>query len=215
MQTKLRTYDIVPNNNISFPIGTILTVEKLYDLLDLPTVFGKHKKQGIDINKLLKALVSYKLTDNFSIKKSHEWINRNEVLDIFNLEQFSERTLYRVLETVGANKDEIMYDVQDRIFERYEFEHTNINMDWTSIVLHGDKAPLGKYGYSRDHRPDKKQITLGVSELANPINIPIGITIEPGNLNDQRHFEKTYHQVNKRLKKGSLIVFDKDAMASW
>ena len=71
MQTKLRTYDIVPNNNISFPIGTILTVEKLYDLLDLPTVFGKHKKQGIDINKLLKALVSYKLTDNFSIKKIH------------------------------------------------------------------------------------------------------------------------------------------------
>jgi len=70
MQTKLRTYDIVPNNNISFPIGTSLTVEKLYDLRDIPTVFGKHKKQGIDINKLLKALVSYKLTDNFSIKKS-------------------------------------------------------------------------------------------------------------------------------------------------
>jgi transposase len=143
MQTKLRTYEIVPNNNISFPIGTILTVEKLYNILNFASVFGKHKKHGIDINKLLKGLVSYKLTDNFSIKKAHEWINRDEVLDIFNLKEFSERTLYRVLETLGNNRETIISDIQDKLFARYDFEHTNINMDWTSLVLHGDKAPLG------------------------------------------------------------------------
>jgi hypothetical protein len=142
-QTKLRTYEIVPNTNISFPIGTILTVEKLYDALDFLTVFGKHKKHGIDINRLLKALVSYKLTDNFSIKKAHEWINREEVLELFDLDTFSERTLYRVLENIGSNREEIISDIQDNLFKRYDFEHTNINMDWTSVVLHGDKAPLG------------------------------------------------------------------------
>jgi len=210
-QTKLRTFDIIPNENICFPIGTILAVNKLYNVLDFPTVFGKHKKNGIDINDLLKALVSYKLTDNFSISKAHDWINRNEVLHIFDLEEFSERSLYRVLETVGKNRETIISDIQDRLFSRYDFEHTNLNMDWTSIVLHGDKSPLGKYGYSRDHRPDKKQITLGISELADPINVPIGITVEQGNLHDQKHFRKTYQQVNKRLKQGSLVVFDKGA----
>jgi len=84
-------------------------------------------------------------------------------------------------------------------------------MDWTSIVLYGDKSPLGKYGYSRDHRPDKKQITLGITELADPINVPIGVTVEQGNLHDQKHFRKTYQQVNSRLKQGSLVVFDKGA----
>ncbi len=74
--------------------------------------FGKHKKNGININSLLKALVSYKLTDNFSIKKAHEWINRDEVLDLFDLDTFSERTLYRVLETIGANKEEIISYIQ-------------------------------------------------------------------------------------------------------
>ncbi|AEH60669.1 transposase [Methanosalsum zhilinae DSM 4017] len=211
MQTKLRTYDIVPNENICFPIGTILTVNQLYDILDFSTVFGKHKKNGIDINNLLKALVSYKLTDNFSISKAHEWINRDEVLDIFNLPEFSERTLYRVLETLGNNRETIISDIQDRLFTRYDFEHTNINMDWSSLVLYGDKSPLGKYGYSRDHRPDKKQITLGISELADPINVPIGITVEQGNLSDQTHFKRTYQQVNRRLKQGSLVVFDKGA----
>ena len=211
MQTKLRTYNIIPNDNICFPIGTILAVNELYDVLDFSTVFGKHKKNGFDINDLLKALVSYKLTDNFSINKAHEWINRDEVLDIFNLEEFSERTLYRVLETLGNNRATIISDIQDQLFARYEFEHTNINMDWTSIVLYGNKSPLGKHGYSRDHRPDKKQITLGISELAAPINVPIGITVQKGNVPDQTHFKDTYFQVNKRLRKGSLVVFDKGA----
>jgi len=211
MKNKLRTCEIFPNKNICFPIGTIMTVENFYSTLNFDDIFSKHKKNGININKLLKALISYKLTDNFSIKKAHEWINRDEVLDLFELEQFSERTLYRVLEIIGKNRDEIISNIQDSLFCRYDFEHTNINMDWTSIVLHGDKSPLGKYGYSRDHRPDKKQITIGVSELANPINVPIGVTVEKGNLNDQKHFPKTYIQSRLRLNENSLVVFDKGA----
>jgi transposase len=211
MQTELRTNEIEANENISFPIGTIFLVRKLFEVLNFNGVFGKHKKNGIDINKLIRALVSYKLTDNFSIKRSHEWINRPEVLDEFNLSSFSERTLYRVLEILGANRDEIISDIQDVLFERYDFEHTDINMDWTSLVLHGTEAKLGKYGYSRDHRPDKKQITIGVTELADPINIPIGMTIEPGNLNDQMHFRKTYLQSRGKLREGSLVTFDKGA----
>lgn len=156
MQTELRTNQIEPNENISFPIGTIFLVGRLYDILNFSDILGKHKKNGIDFNRLIRALVSYKLTDNFSIKRSHEWINRPEVLGEFGLPSFSERTLYRVLEILGANHDEIISDIQDVLFVRYEFEHTNINMDWTSIVLYGTEARLGKYGYSRDHRPDKK-----------------------------------------------------------
>jgi len=137
MQTQLRTNEIEPTENISFPIGTIFLVTRLYDVLNFRTLFGKHKTRGIDINGLLQALISYKLTDNFSIKRAHDWITRPEVLAEFNLPPFSERTLYRVLETLGANRDEIIADLQDVLFARYDFEHTDINMDWTSIVLHG------------------------------------------------------------------------------
>jgi len=211
IQTKLRTHEIIPNDNICFPIGTIFAVEKLYDAFHFSPVFSKHKKKGLDINSLLKALISYKLTDNFSIDRAHDWINREEVLKLFDLKQFNERVLYRTLQTLGNNREEIMSDIQDIIFQVYEFPHTNANIDWTSIILHGDKSPLGKYGYSRDHRPDKKQITIGVSELSDPINIPIGFTVEQGNVNDQTHFKKTYQQINKRLRKNSLIIFDKGA----
>jgi transposase len=88
---------------------------------------------------------------------------------------------------------------------------TDINLDWTSITLYGTKSNLGKYGYSRDHRPDKLQITVGVSELKKPINTPIGVTVNKGNVLDLQHFPETYNQVKSRLKRGSFIVFDKGA----
>ncbi|MDR7667333.1 transposase, partial [Methanosarcina sp. Z-7115] len=156
-------------------------------------------------------LVSYKLTENFSIKEAGKWLNQEEILDILNLESFNERVLYRTLEILGRNKEEIISDILSSLFLVYDFEETDINLDWTSIVLHGTKSNLGKYGYSRDHRPDKLQITVGVSELKKPINIPIGITVNRGNVLDLQHFPDTYNQVKSRLKEGSLIIFDKGA----
>jgi transposase len=51
-KTKLRTELVEPNENISFPIGTILTVQIYYERLGLCGIFGKHKKRGRDINIL-------------------------------------------------------------------------------------------------------------------------------------------------------------------
>lgn len=208
-QTKLRTYDIKPNHNITFPIGTVIAVKKYSQKLDFESILKKHKKKGRDIHALVEALISYRLTENQSISKASDWINRPDVLTEFDIEEFEERTLFRVLEIIGENKEEIVSDVQDKLFDTYSFEHTNINLDWTSFVLYGDKCTLGKYGYSRDHRPDKKQITVGLSELASPINIPIGLTIKPGNINDQVHFKTTFKQVSSRLRENSLVVYDK------
>ncbi len=210
-QTQLRTDNLECNNNICFPIGTILAVQKYHTKLKFSRVFSKFKKKGRDISGLLKGLVSYKLTENLSISKASDWINRNEVRQKFNLKKFHERTLFRVLEIIGKNREEIIANIQDILFEAYSFEHTDINLDWTSIVLHGDKCKLGKHGYSRDHRPDKKQITVGITELRAPINIPIGITVNEGNVNDVTHFNETYGQVKRKLRQSSLVVFDKGA----
>lgn len=210
-QTKLRTILVKKTQHISFPIGTILAVQEYYDKLCFEDVFSKFKKKGRNINSLIQALLSYKLTENLSISKASIWINRDEVLKHFKLKSFEERTLFRVLEIIGKNREEIMSLIQDRLFIVYDFEHTNINLDWTSLVLYGTKAKIGKYGFSKDHRPDKKQITIGISELASPINIPIGLTVKDGNVNDMKHFEETYNQVRDRLEEDSLITFDKGA----
>jgi len=158
-----------PNDNICFPIGTIIAVIDFFQTLGLEELFQKFKQKGRDLASLTEALVSYKLTENLSVSKANEWINREPVLKSFKLDPFEGRTLYRSLAIVGENREEIMFGIQQCLFSIFEFEHTNVNLDWSSLVLWGQKAKLGKYGYSRDHRPDKKQITFGLAELSNPI----------------------------------------------
>lgn len=99
MQTKLRTNEPELNDNISFPIGTIFFVDKLYEILNFSDIFGKHKTRGIDINNLLRALISYKLTDNFSIKRSHDWNNRPDNQGFAELKLRS-----RTVQTISASQ---------------------------------------------------------------------------------------------------------------
>jgi transposase len=208
-QTKLRTRVLEPNTNISFPVGTAIAVKKYGQKLDFEEIFSRFKKRGVELDRLVEALIAYRLTENESICRGSDWINRPFVLQEFDLDAFEERTLFRALEIVGENYEEIILLFQERIFLLYEFPHTDVNMDWTSFVLWGTKAELGKYGYSRGHRPDKKQVTVGISQLRAPMNIPIGLTVQSGNVNDQTHFKATFQQVCGVLNEGSRVVFDK------
>lgn len=210
-KTKQRTNKVNYNENISFPVGTALAVEKYGEKLCFDHIFSKFKQRGVPLEGLVKALISYKLSENLSLSRGSDWINRCEVLEEFGLKSFEQKTLYRAIETIGMNYQEIILDLQDVIFSQYDFIHTDVNMDWSSLILWGDKASLGKYGYSRDHRPDKKQVMFGITELRKPINIPIGLTIAKGNLNDQTHFQTTFNQVRNNLKNNSMIIFDKGA----
>ena len=50
MQTKLRTNELEPNDNISFPIGTIFLVDKLYEVLNF-TIFSGNTRRGYRYQK--------------------------------------------------------------------------------------------------------------------------------------------------------------------
>ncbi|EQD42832.1 transposase, IS4 family protein, partial [mine drainage metagenome] len=99
------------------------------------------------------------------------------------------------------------------IQERYQnfLEKKNLvdkiqNLDWTSASLEGTMTELAAYGYSKDKRPDRRQIAIGLSVGSN--TIPVAITIQKGNMNDKKHFEQTYRIVKRVMQKGSLLVFD-------
>jgi transposase len=118
---KQRAFPTIPNKNICVPIGSILAVQLFYEKLNFGDIFGKHKSKGLDLNSLLIGLLSYKLTENFSIKEAGNWLNRKEILEILHLEHFHERALYRALEILGRNKEEILSDIRDSLFYVFNF----------------------------------------------------------------------------------------------
>jgi hypothetical protein len=81
-----RTINIISNNNISFPIGTTLAVQNYSSKLGFESIFSRFKQRGISLPNLVDALIYYRLTENQSLSRGSDWINRIEVLEEFGLD---------------------------------------------------------------------------------------------------------------------------------
>ena len=215
MQRTLKTpITITPNKNKTFPIGTIQTVKNIFEELHLPPVFDDLKHCGHRLSGLITGLVSYKLTEDLSVKHCHEWMNQNPfLLKELQLDHFGKDALYRALEKIGEHRHQILHHILRTLKNEHDVGLDMVFMDWTSIHFEAQPTNLIQYGYSRDHRPDRPQVTIGLAQDQRS-QLPIGLTIQPGNMNDQTHFKHTYQQIKPGLRTGSVLVFDAGATGS-
>ncbi len=212
MQTTLKTpTHIKPNQNKTFPIGTIQTVKNIFEELHLPPLLDSLKHCGQKLSGLTTGLVSYKMTEDLSVSRCHQWMTNNPcLLEYLQLSLFEDDTLYRGLATLGQNQHHILRHLLFILKEQYDVGLDMVIMDWPSIHFEAKPNNLIKYGYSRDHRPDRPQVTVGLAQ-DHGSQLPVGLSIQPGNINDQQHFRITYHQIKPGLRTGSCLVFDAGA----
>jgi transposase len=212
MQTTLKTQqNIKPNQNKTFPIGTIQTVKHIFEELNLLPVLDDLKRSGHQLSGLVTGLVSYKLTEDLSVSRCHQWINNNPyLLKELQLDPFGKDAPYRCLEKIGTNKHSILHHILHTLKNNHGVGLDMVFIDWTSIHFEAMLSDLIKYGYSRDHRPDRPQVTIGLAQDQRS-QLPVGLSIQPGNINDQTHFKKTYEQIKTGLRTGSCLVFDAGA----
>ncbi len=79
---------------------------------------GTQKAKGIDLSKLAELMVAYKLGDNFSMFKAHEFIMEPVIRERFGLDEFSAKTLYRAVERLGKNRERIVSAFKQRVRKR-------------------------------------------------------------------------------------------------
>jgi transposase len=215
MQRTLKTLEhITPNKNKTFPIGTIQIVKTIFEELHLPPVFDELKHCGHRLSGLVIGLISYKLTEDLSVKHCYQWMNQNPfLLKELPLDHFGKDALYRSLEKIGEHRHQILHHILLTLKNEYDVGLDMVFMDWTSIHFEAQPTDLIQYGYSRDHRPDRPQVTIGVAQDQRS-QLPVGLSIQPGNMNDQIHFKHTYDQIKPGLRTGSVLVFDAGAAGS-
>jgi transposase len=69
--------------------------------------------------------------------------------------------------------------------------------DLTSSYFEGNGCPLATWGYSRDHRPDCKQIQIGL--VVNKGGIPLTHEVFEGNIKDQTTLDNTLQELKTRF----------------
>ena len=192
--------------NVSFsfgPIALMNKIDKKFNFFEI--IFRGLGGKAKNLKESAKLFIYNKLAESVSI---------NQILKLYSFELFNEigfkdeisdRTLYRNLERIGNNYKFLMGNYQ-KFLKMNNLISEKQFIDFSSSYFEGNSSELGALGYSRDQQPGKMQITWGISTGMN--DIPVGLTIQKGNVCDKKHFNFMLKTVRKVLDKKSLLIFD-------
>jgi len=98
--------------------------------------------------------------------------------------QMNEARLYRGLDVLHAHKDQLCAHLHQRYQSWFGVQFEFLLYDVTSTYFEGQAKAKAKAarGYSRDQRPDCKQVNLGL--VVTPEGLPIGYEVFAGNSAD-------------------------------
>jgi hypothetical protein len=98
--------------------------------------------------------------------------------ELLDLTHCDEELLYRAMDWLRPRQDQI----EQALAQRHLSEGTLALYDLTSTYFEGHCCPLARYGYSRDGKRDKLQITFGL--LTNAQGCPVAVEVFEGNTAD-------------------------------
>ena len=84
--------------------------------------------------------------------------------------------------------------------------------DTTSIYFEGEGGSLGRYGHSKDHRPDLKQMVVGV--VMDNEGLPICSEMWPGNTADVKTLVPVAERLRRKFTVGNVCIVADRGMIS-
>ena len=142
-----------------------------------------------------------------------DWIRRTALGDILQ-EDFSEledEALYRNLDRLHPNREAIERALAENEKTLFNLDDTVYLYDLTSTYLEGQARanPQAKRGYSRDKRPDCKQVVVGL--VLDRDGFPKAHEIFDGNTQDRRSLDQMLDALEKRTGKklGATVIVDR------
>lgn len=115
-----------------------------------------------------------------------------------------------------ADRGALMTEIVVRARERFDLSMDEVNNDSTTVKLtgqykkakgrsiRGKKAPFVTYGFSKDKRPDLKQLLFILTTTADGC-VPVQFRCEAGNASDSRTHEETWEQLNAVTGKSDFL----------
>jgi transposase len=113
-------------------------------------------------------------------------------------EKINEQRLYRALDALLPHKEALQVYLKGRLGELFQLEYDLLLYDVTSTYFEGqaEANPLAKRGYSRDHRPDCKQVCIAL--VVSKGGIPLGYEVFAGNRADVTTLEEIVTLMERR-----------------
>lgn len=146
-------------------------------------------KERIAWAKMAAVLVAARLCEPSSeLHIAEDWYRRTALSDLLQLgdEAVNKDRLYRALDRLLEHKPALEAHLSQRCGELFAVENEVLLYDVTSTYFEGqaEANPQAQRGYSRDHRPDCKQVCIALVVTFD--GFPLGYEVFAGNTHDSR-----------------------------
>jgi transposase len=188
-------------------VGAMLREVTVKETLD--ALIPPHARNEVTVGECVEALVLVILTGEHALSRVAETLAGYALAVIFQrpmgAAHFHDNRLGRALDALwGAGLDRIYGAVISQAIQRYTLDLARLHTDTTSLKVYGayereteEEGPLVAFGYSRDHRPDLKQLLFGLTVTAE--GVPVWGHITDGNQSDSTEHRFHITQLRQHL----------------
>jgi transposase len=135
------------------------------------------------------------------------WYGRTALEDLLGVavEQVHTDRLYAGLDQLLPHKETIEKHLKDRLGSLFALDYDLLLYDVTSTYFEGECAanPQAQRGYSRDSRPDCKQVCIGL--VVTSEGMPLGYEVFAGNKSDAKTVEEIVEAMEKKYGRAQRI----------
>jgi transposase len=178
---------------------------KLWRALKLDELCAELMPEGretVPWAQMAAVLVIARLTEPSSeLHIAEDWYRTTALEDLLGLpiERVNDDRLYRALDQLLPYKAALEQHLRRRLGELFALEYDLLLYDVTSSYFEGlaQGNALAQRGYSRDHRPDCKQVCIAL--VVTREGMPLGYQLFAGNRNDVTTVEEVVEQMEKRF----------------
>lgn len=192
--------------------GTVHAGHQVWQQLGLQEIL-QHAGLSDRACQLSEAMTLNRLIFPLSEHAMPDWMRRTALADILgvDLSSLHDDALYRNLDRLHPNRERIEAELTEREKTLFHLDDTLYLYDLTSTYFEGQAGsnPQAKRGYSRDKRPDCKQVLVGL--VLDRDGFPKAHETFEGNRQDRTTVGEMLDQLEKRTgrKAGSTVVVDR------
>jgi transposase len=191
--------------------GDVWLACKLWHALGLDRWFENHMPRGrenVPWDVMAAVLVIARLCEPSSeLHIAEDWFRRTALDDLLGLPaaKVNEDRLYRALDRLLPHKDALEQHLKERLGTLFKLEYDLLLYDVTSTYFEGQAQgnTLAARGYSRDHRPDCKQVCIGL--VVSREGYPLGYEVFAGNRNDATTLRPIVERMEQRYGRDGRI----------
>lgn len=135
------------------------------------------------------------------------WYRRTALEDLLGVavEQVNTDRLYTGLDRLLPHKEAIEKHLKDRLGNLFDLSYDLLLYDVTSTYFEGECTanPQAQRGYSRDSRPDCKQVCIGL--VVTDEGMPLGYDVFAGNRNDSKTVQEMVEAMEAKYGRAQRI----------